>query len=267
MAYFKYLLIAFCLGLLLFGCDLEKDITIDLPKHQSQLVVECYLEPGRKVQLLLTESSSYLDSLSSPFVNDALITVTYNNIVDTLFLNTQFEEGYKVYNYISNKIVPADFERDFFLYIKDSKGRTITGKTKLLQAVPIDTAEYKFNEDSLAYVLMSFEDDTTRENYYRLVVHKDSLTNVVQRFVFTDEFSETSKISVGTPYTFEKGKEAFLTLYHIDESYYKYVRSVDAARDGNSNPFAQPAMIMSNVGGGIGIFTGLAFDFRAVRIE
>lgn len=266
--YLKSFISAIILLLIVAGCNLEKDVDIDLPQHDSQLVVECYLEPGKQVALLLTESASYLAPPALPFVNDALVTVTYDNITDTFRLNPVLDENqFKVYNYYSRRVVPKDYEKEFVLNIKDSKGRTVTGSTKLLPAVPIQKLEYRYNKDSLAYILVTFSDDKTQDNYYRFVAHKDSLRNVIQRFALTDDLAETSNISVGTQIIFEKGDTAFLTLYHIEKSYYDYLQTIEAARDANFNPFAQPAMIKSNVKGGIGIFTGLAYDTKVIVIK
>ena len=46
------------------ACNLEKEVEIVLPAYERQYVVECYLEPGKPFNLLLTKSSSYFDSIS-----------------------------------------------------------------------------------------------------------------------------------------------------------------------------------------------------------
>jgi hypothetical protein len=240
---------------------------VKLPDHESQLVVECYLEAGKKARLLLTESSGYFDSPELPFVNNATVTITYNGFVDTLKFNENInQEDAKIYNYISKRVIPENYTNEFILDVKDPAGRVVTGNTKLIHATLLDSVIYKY-KDSSAYVLASFHQSLAKRDYYRIIFHKDSLSNVIQNYTFSDEFSDKEKISIGTGYEFKKGSQAFVTLYTIDLAYYDYLQSVEAARNANGNPFAQPATIKSNVQGGFGIFTGLSYDFVSVFIE
>jgi hypothetical protein len=49
-----------------------------------------------------------------------------------------------------------------------------------------------------------------------------------------------------------------VTLTHTYEEYVRYIRSVEMQRSTDENPFAQPVQIFTNIGGGMGIFAGLA---------
>ena len=47
----------------------SRDYDVDLPAHQSELVVECYLEDGQPLRAIVTESTALLDtSLVPPVV-------------------------------------------------------------------------------------------------------------------------------------------------------------------------------------------------------
>ena len=50
--------------LTLTSCNLSKEVDIDLPQYTSQPVVECYLIPGQRYELLLTHSNSFFDPLT-----------------------------------------------------------------------------------------------------------------------------------------------------------------------------------------------------------
>lgn len=63
---------------LLSACDMEKDIEVDLPDHAPQLVVECYLEPGKPLRATVLESSGYFDEPVPPLVPDARVYITHN---------------------------------------------------------------------------------------------------------------------------------------------------------------------------------------------
>lgn len=71
MKYFPYILF-----LLIFtSCNLEREIEIDLPPYENQLVVESYVEPGKPYLLTLSESISYFEipTLESVDLNQSII--------------------------------------------------------------------------------------------------------------------------------------------------------------------------------------------------
>ena len=41
------------------SCNLEKEIDLNLPEFKSQLVVECYLEPGKPYRANVFRTTSY----------------------------------------------------------------------------------------------------------------------------------------------------------------------------------------------------------------
>jgi hypothetical protein len=45
-------------------------------------------------------------------------------------------------------------------------------------------------------------------------------------------------------------------LFHLDKAYYQYVDAVTRQRRNRSNPFAEPALIPTNIEGGLGCFAG-----------
>lgn len=49
-------------------------------------------------------------------------------------------------------------------------------------------------------------------------------------------------------------RQVTLDLFHTDEHYFKYHRSVALHREAGDNPFAEPVLIYSNVQGGLGVF-------------
>lgn len=71
----KYLIPMCCVFALIAACDLERDIDINLPEYNSEIVLESYVEPGQPLRALVTESLSYTD-LPSPTALDENIPVT-----------------------------------------------------------------------------------------------------------------------------------------------------------------------------------------------
>ena len=72
------------LGVLLF-LSCSKEVEIKIPKHKSQLVVNCLFQPEKTFTLTLGESKTILDDTDSVFIDDALVILSQNDkIIDTL---------------------------------------------------------------------------------------------------------------------------------------------------------------------------------------
>ena len=78
-----YILMLF---LLVLSCrDMETVVQIELPPVEKQLVVECYLEPGKPYRLLLTETKDFFEDIDAcPFVRKAMVVISHGNVKDTL---------------------------------------------------------------------------------------------------------------------------------------------------------------------------------------
>jgi hypothetical protein len=269
------ILAPFCILFLVAACNLTKDVELDLPEYDQQPVVECYLEPGKPFRLLLTRSYGYFDplGLDSSFLQktlwqDALVTISYNGRTDTLRNTPSFEiNPLKIYNYSNPRLVPATPGVEYLLNITlPNGGGSVTGSTKMLPFVGIDSVVVEFSKDvdSLARVLTYITDDLTQTNFYRRLLNYSALDSVPEQdFLVTDRFSTTKLIAFGTGYELKAGDTVFNSIFHITREHYDYYESVQNAIFGNISPFAQPSQIVSNVRGSanpIGIFTPLVYD-------
>jgi hypothetical protein len=256
---------------LLSSCNMEKEIDLALPEYESKMIVECYLDPGNPYRLSLFESVSYFEEPSLPSIDSALVTISHNGIVDTLKFNPYLDIiTNKFYNYVSDSLVlvPFDYTSEFFLEIRDRNGRVATSRAKIAPPVTIDTVEFVFNSDSMAYPLTQFTDNPNMTNYYRYLVIRYTYTGPeVQDFQFDDLLLTSSQVALGSNYTLEKSDFVIITLYHVEESYFAFLESAAAAVDANGNPFGQPSAIKSNITGGIGIFAGLSYDRKELTVK
>ncbi|MCB9330095.1 MAG: DUF4249 domain-containing protein [Lewinellaceae bacterium] len=265
----------------LAACNLEKDVEIDLPEYNSQPVVECYLEPGKPFRLLLTRSYGFFDplGLDSTFLDKtllsgAVVTITYNGQVDTLFNQLSAEiEPLKLFNYTGLNTVPADPGVDYTLNITMPDGKTISGQTTMLPQIPIDSVVVEWGpaQDTFARVLTYITDDLSQDNYFRRLLNYGSLDSIPEQdFLANDRAATTEQIAFGTAYELVPGDTVFNTVFHITKAYYDYFESVQLAVFGNQNPFAQPSPIKSNVQGTanpLGIFTCLVYDRQMTVIQ
>lgn len=263
------------------ACNLEKEIDIDLPAYESQLVLECYLEPGQPFALTLSRSAAYFDPLPAfdlGFLDKiiekgAQVTITHKGKTYQLPERTVFNPfTQKVFNYYSNEVVPLDFETPFELKITTKDGKTIEASTKILPAVPIDSIVVEFADaDTLARVLTYLTDIPGQRNYYRRMLHNASLDSIPEQdFLADDRIVDKSVIAFGTGYDYAVGDTVFNTIFHVDEAYYNFLESVFNASSSNGNPFGQPNPIISNLHGtadAIGIFSGLSYDRKRTIVK
>jgi hypothetical protein len=256
-------------GLLLVGC--RKEIELNLPIYEPKMVLEFYLEDNKTLNCLLQESINFTDTARYKLIDNALIVLSYNGTKDTLFNVLYFDQTFqKIYNYHNTKIIQLEPDVEYEVYVKDSKGREMTGKTRLNNLVPIDSLVYNNNSNNKAAVGLIFNDNENTENYYRIVAFKNTLPvneADVWDITFSDNLFNGEQFSFYTGYAFNPGDTVIGRLYHLTKDHNSFTESVNNAQASNGNPFGQPANIISNLNGGIGIFTTLTFSEKIIVIN
>ncbi|MEL6674383.1 MAG: DUF4249 domain-containing protein [Bacteroidota bacterium] len=284
------------------ACNLQQEVDLDLPEFEPQIVVESYLQPGQPYLLVLTESVGYFEDIRLQFLHDATVSIEFEGGsvelgefgipldfqipggagIDTSLLQTLGPiVGDSLFVYTSFALVPELYEKDFTLTIKTADGRDVTATTHIPAPVSLDTMEYRFNDDSAAFVLTKFQDDGEKVNFYRLQLDEwisrevedsngQTVLEATRREVFDfnidDDIENGEQITVGTAFDYQVGDTLVSTLYHIPPEYYYFLETSTAAIIANLSPFGQPASIQSNIEGGSGIFTGYSIRNRAVII-
>ena len=262
--------------LALAGCSkLQNDINVPLPTYSAELVLECYLEPGKVPSLAVTTSVPYLGAVLPQVPTDVTVTLTMPNGTRVpLAFNPNYKalvdtaSGDKFHSHIGRDVLVAKPGDVFTIDVLDTKGRHITGTTTMLAPIAIDSVEYKFNDKTgtnrKAYFLTNFRDPASPDDCYRLQLHKGDpakkalLKSPEVDMSVQDRLLNGQPFVLGTSYRFNPGDTVTATLYHTDLAYYRFRQSVRDARGANGNPFAQPSGIYSNVQGGVGIFTVLS---------
>jgi hypothetical protein len=270
------IILGFLLLITIGACNLEKEIDIKLPAYDVQPVVECYLEPGQPFRLVLTTSNSYFDELpqegdlfaflESILVKNADVRIRYDGEEVLLRYEISIDfENRKFYNYISDVNVPQRNDIDFELLIRLEDGREITGSTRILTIIPIDSVAVEFNMDNKARTLIFLNDPPNEKNYYRRMLHYDNLVDSFPRqdFYTDDAFVANGRLAFGAGFDLNVGDTVINTIFHIDKSYFDFLNSVRNSIISNGNPFLQPGVILTNLKGNAnatGIFTGLSYD-------
>ena len=153
--------------------NLQKDITIDLPDYEGEIVVECYLRHGQPYRLILTESVDYFGAVDLPPIPQAKVVITHNGTSEELTFQPGFDSTtQKFFNYVGTTIVDSADKGDYVLRVEDqASNRLITGMTSFLRAPVLDTIEANFRDtDTSAFLLTKFQDvDPNDPNFYRIM--------------------------------------------------------------------------------------------------
>ncbi len=251
----------------------SRDFDIQLPAHKPELVVECYLEDGEPLRALVTESTALLDTaLIPPIITDATVTISYHGKTDTLRPSIYLDPlRNRAYNYGSTTRVTADLSsgEEYRIDVYDRQGRHATGTTHFMPPVAIGNMEASFNSEDEASILTTIQDDPAAKNYYRLILKRNSEQDSIQlNSYFTDELaSNAGNIIIRSRNRFVRGDTVYATLYHITQAYYQFLNTSNGATSALGNPFAASGEVVSNISGGIGVFTALTFRERVLMIR
>ncbi|MDX2195252.1 MAG: DUF4249 family protein [Cytophagales bacterium] len=253
--------------------DFENEAEIPRLPYTPKLAVECYLEPGKPYRLLLTQTVDYFDTAIVSSVAAAQVKIVHGNNTQILTFSGARTNSYaKIYNYRSNTLVPNDTLNAFELNITDTYGNNITASTYIPGDIRLDTMYYEVNteikQDSVLKKI-NFRAKITVQNeiddVYRLFFNRgssfsDTLLNTRynQIHIDTTKFvSQTDTIYIFTDAGFRSGDTVTINLHRSTKDYYYYYRTTRSAFFANLNPFSTPQAIVSNIKGGIGIFTGM----------
>ncbi|TGE29576.1 DUF4249 domain-containing protein [Hymenobacter metallicola] len=256
------------------GCNLQKDIDVELPAFPAQLVVECYLEPGQVPRLTVSETAPYLSVPTPTLLTDVSVVLTHPSGQKEAFRFTPGQDTLtqKLYTHMGKNPLVAKPGDTFQLDVKDTHGRHVKGTATMPSSITIDSLVWKFNdktaEERKAYLLVKFQDPAATADFYRLQIHKDSISKDPNRdFELDDRLTNGQLMTLGTSYRYSTNDTLLVTLYHIDQPYYRFLQSVSDAQNANGNPFAQPASVKSTVEGGVGVFTVLSYHRRKIVIR
>ncbi len=258
-------------SLLIAGCDnLQYDVNVELPADTPQLAVECYLEPDSVYRLYLTQTTAFLAPANQiPIVSNATVTITYQGNVIPLTFYPAGSPGNKLIfgEYRSTQVVPRDYTTPFFLNITTPDGKLVTGTTTIQRPIPaLDTLAVYWNRNEAQIQIAWQKPDTLNISYYR-IVYDTFKPDTVFTFIRSDELRVGAKQDFTfTPFRYKEKDTVAVRLYRVSRPYFDWYRSVSASIQANQNPFAQAGRIVSNVTGGIGIFTGIAELRKGVRI-
>ncbi len=270
-----------CFGLMMSSCLPDPLPVNNLPKLEPKIVISSQIIPDQGLVVLLTRSIGALDAgddsdpeelLQQIMINDALVTLHYQNNIDTLS-----SLGNGLYGGLTNEWTEGI---TYELRAQAEGLQNVNAFAQLKASVPFETVNARLfvNEyDSLAEVDYSLQ-DPEGENFYMVNVQQFSstqeLTSLLNPNVFTylkDDhdfdgqlFQDQFRVFFRE---FSQGDTVAVFLSNVEKEYYQFWDLRNENRYGFSELASEPLNYPTNVNGGLGFFTLQVSDVRVFVLE
>ena len=191
--------------------ELETVIDIDIPNHESVLVLNGRLDTDTNVQVLVSSSVGAFDNSNPSMVNDANVILFENGVeIETLTLDT--DNTYEMYlndgnwrndtyidmNYYVSNYVPKQ-DKTYKIEVKHPNFNNIDASTY----IPDDMFIYNLvidstsNSDKINFEF-SFDDEANIENYYSISL-KVSCSKVFEHeYGYFDEYNYGGRVEMNS---------------------------------------------------------------------
>ena len=271
MMMYRNILLVVCLLFSVSACDdNQEEVAIALPPHEEAILVECYLEPGENYRALVSKTMDFFEAKETESLDSVKI-VVYSGGEEKELKNLATADTLynKMYNYWSPEEVTFEEGKEYQISISYGDKISAIGKTRFLPKAGIKDIYYKFGQevDSLASIFVDIEDNPGERNYYRMVLRgTNPSAGVSYEGLLDDTNAKDGIVTAYTNYDFKEGWRVVVNIYHLEEQYYHFLKSVAQARESNYNPFMQPASIQSSLEGASGIFTTISLTSDTVTV-
>lgn len=245
------------------ACALNNDADIEFTRTEQNLMMECYLTPGNNFEMRLMETNSFNEDLVLQLVWNADVIVYSKDKKRRLLniLNSNNNTNY-VFNYGVSELVSDDSSEEYSISIITEKGKHLTANTHVVEFIPIKEVTEDKNEIKVSFNIPI----NPKEKYFSIIAEgeddkEDRL--IIEDFdasLWTDD-----EVIVSLRGDFYNWKTLKIKLQHITSDYYVFKKSTDDAYSANIDPFTVPTKVVSNVNGGIGIFTYFTIDSLVLR--
>jgi len=285
------------LGVLLGACRKEVE-GFDLPESDAKLVVHCFISPHDEYLTASVTRSAPVLGAGSPadtLVEDA--TVTLSDGVRSVLLPYDKDQNAYVYQVRADRGGDLEIKSgtSYRLQVTTPRGETamatctVPGELNLPVTVFPDSAWDASFQKYYYRMRMSWPDPPGQGNFYRIRGELEVVTSLYYDGTpastsispadweagetISDEGQDGQQLNSprGNWRRFSSETSLRTTvdahLLHTDEHYYYYHRSVRRALQSQTNPFAEPVPVYSNVTGGLGAFGAYTRTTTSVRIN
>lgn len=290
----RYICFIYSISFILFLSACEKNVTVEVPKSEQQIVVEGKIETDTFPIVLLSHTLPFFGEINSSnlYINSlqgATVIVSDGIITDTL---KQFP-GLGLY---SDTLIRGTPGKTYTLKII-AEGKTLHSVTTIPFPVKLDSVWWKVdgNRDSLGFAWAHLTDPDTLGNCYQWFAQrinhytfgdnigkeKDSTFIAAPSGAFEDKFINNKSFNISFPrgkfsfsekeddlndegFFFKKGDTIVVKFCSIDKTNFQFLRTEQTQVQNNGNPFGSPSPIIGNIVGGLGTWGGFAPVFDTI---
>lgn len=268
--------------LLLGSCYSELDL--EIPEHESKVVVEGWIEPGKSPEIILTQTAPYFAQIDSSNIKDFALSKAVVQVITDSTSEKLIYRPYKIYfpPYIYFGLdIKGEVGESYILEIIYQK-KIIRAETSIPEPVEPDSVWiYKLTDsDTLGMLRIRIYDEPDVKNYYRTLVkrkRKDTKFIPTLVSVFDDSYFNgdtiTINLSQGLETLLEAGKQRYFNLEDtiilkfctMDKSSYNFWNAISIKVLSAANQFSPSnTHIDGNIDGGIGIWAGYGVVYDTV---
>ncbi|MBO9728184.1 MAG: DUF4249 domain-containing protein [Chitinophaga sp.] len=274
----------------------EKDISVNLPVQESQLVVEGKFESGRYPEVVLTRSLNFFSKMTpatllNAFVHKALVTVSDGSKVMTLYEQAVDSGNTKFFIYKPDSRFPGDNftgkpAGTYTLRIQADNKTYESVTTIPSRGMKLDSVWWNLvvleNDSAMGRLWVRITDSPEFGNYGRYFTRRNKgpflpgLTSVIDdQLVNGTTFeipvdagvNKNEKLDLTTYAFFNQGDTVTMKFCNIDKATWDFWRTLDFAYNSNGNPFSSPTKILGNIPGALGYWGGYAVTYKTIIIS
>ncbi len=275
----------------LFSCS--KEILIDIPGYNPEVVVDGWISTDDFANIILTKSSPFLDdydsaSIRSTFLNYAKVTLTSSSGESEILTLYKRNEFFPPFVFRSVKMKGVEGE-SYSIRI-EVEGKNIIAESTLTKNPIVDNISVISTSDTTRQFEVYIDDDPSTDNYYYVEIKvegQDSNFHAAEFPLFTDDgkngkvnvlrvyrSNQPDPLSLFEPdvkrhlpkYEFHSDDPVFIKVSSIDRIAYEVLNELYVDQINSGNPFSFVNNETStNIDGGIGRWTGMASEVLYVK--
>jgi hypothetical protein len=264
-----------------------EELSIDLDKHESKLVVNSIFCPPNNININISKSISILDTDTLNYIDNANIQLfCKGEIVENMVYNAR---GF--YSSSNANFIPGN---EYSIIVDAPNFNKVTAKSLVPLPCPMQRLDTITFEDELLYCEFGFNDDPNTSNYYLIevkskfpimrgdstlsnqvdimisdvIVENGAFGEVQNRIFFSDEMIQQSVYEISFILnktkilnSFNNGSNTiYIYFKNISEEYYLYLKSYHASK-------TKQKEVYSNINNGYGIFASYNLSMDSIEFR